>query len=144
MVCQTPAPRDGLLILGDVLLNITRTGLQAGRALRHRSLDRRRDTVQRRTKEIGIRKAMGATAVQVVGLLSKEFAQLIGLAGAVALPVAYVVMDGWLANFAYRTPLGVGLFLGALALTALVAFLAMGPQAVRAARLDPASTLKDE
>jgi len=101
-------------------------------------------TVQRRTKEIGIRKAMGATAVQVVGLLSKEFIQLIGLAGAAALPVAYVVMDGWLANFAYRTPLGAGLFLGALALTALVAFLAMAPQAARAARLDPASTLKDE
>jgi len=87
---------------------------------------------------------MGATAVQVVGLLSKEFIQLIGLAGAAALPVAYVVMDGWLANFAYRTPLGAGLFLGALALTALVAFLAMAPQAARAARLDPASTLKDE
>ena len=101
-------------------------------------------TVQRRTKEIGIRKALGATAPQVVGLLSKEFVQLIGLAGAVALPVAYVVMDGWLANFAYRTSLGVGLFASALVLTVLVAFLAIGSQALRAARLDPASTLKDE
>ncbi len=101
-------------------------------------------TVQRREKEIGIRKALGATATQVVGLLSREFVQLVGLAFVVAAPLAYVGMQRWLQDFAYRTDLGVGLFLGAGALAFAIAILTVGTQALRAARLDPATTLRDE
>jgi putative ABC transport system permease protein len=98
-------------------------------------------TAQRRTKEIGIRKALGATGVQIVGLLSKEFLQLVGVAFVVALPVAYLGMDRWLQDFAYRTDLGVWLFGLAGALATLIAFLTVSYQAIRAAQTNPANTL---
>jgi putative ABC transport system permease protein len=101
-------------------------------------------TAQRRTKEIGIRKALGATATQIVGLLSKEFLQLVGLAFFVALPVAYLSMDRWLQDFAYRMDLGVPLFVLAGVLAATVAFLTVSYQAIRAAQTNPANTLHGE
>ena len=101
-------------------------------------------TVQRREKEIGIRKALGATETQVVGLLSKEFVQLVGLAFLVASPLAYFGMQQWLRDFAYRTSLGADLFLLAGGLAVGVALLTISTQAFRAARLDPATTLRDE
>jgi putative ABC transport system permease protein len=101
-------------------------------------------TVQRREKEIGIRKALGATETQVVGLLSKEFVLLVGLAFLVATPLAYVGMQRWLQDFAYRTSLGIDLFLLAGGLALGIALLTISTQALRAARLDPATTLRDE
>ena len=101
-------------------------------------------TVQRRRKEIGIRKALGATVSQVVGLVSKEFLQLVAIAAALALPIAYVGMQRWLQDFAYRTTVGVDVLLGAVVLSALIAAGTVSYQAVRAARLDPATTLRDE
>lgn len=101
-------------------------------------------TAQRRTKEIGIRKALGATATQVVGLLSKEFLWLVAIAFGVAAPGAYVAMRRWLEDFAYRTELGVGLFLGAGLLAGVVALLTVSIQARRAAHTDPATALRDE
>ena len=101
-------------------------------------------TVQRRTKEIGIRKALGATVGQVVGLVSKEFVQLVGIAAVIGLPVAYYAMQRWLQDFAYRTAVGIDVLVGAAGLAAVVALGAISYQALRAARLDPATTLKDE
>jgi putative ABC transport system permease protein len=101
-------------------------------------------TVQRRTKEIGIRKALGATASQVVALLSKQFVQLVAIAAVVALPLAYLAMQRWLQDFAYRTSVGVDVLLGAAGLAAFVALVTIGHHALRAARLSPALTLKDE
>jgi putative ABC transport system permease protein len=101
-------------------------------------------TVQRRRKEIGIRKALGATAPQVVGLVSKEFLQLVGIAAVVGLPAAYLGMRRWLQDFAYQTTVGADVLIGAVALSLLVAAVAVGYHAVRAARLDPATTLRDE
>jgi len=101
-------------------------------------------TVQRRAKEIGIRKALGATASQVVMLLSTEFVQLVALAFVVGVPVAYFGMQQWLADFAYRASLGVDLFLLAGVLAFGIAVLTISTQAFRAARLDPATTLRDE
>jgi putative ABC transport system permease protein len=101
-------------------------------------------TVQRRRKEIGIRKALGATASQVVGLLSKQFLTLVGIGALVALPGAYWAMEQWLAGFAYRTSVGTSVLVGSVALAGVVAFVAIGYQALQAARLDPATTLKDE
>jgi putative ABC transport system permease protein len=101
-------------------------------------------TAQRRKKEVGIRKALGATATQIVHLLSVDFLKLVGVAFAVAAPLAYWAMQRWLQDFAYRTDIGVGLFLGAGALAFAIALLTVGTQALRAARLDPATTLRDE
>lgn len=101
-------------------------------------------TVQRRAKEIGIRKALGASVAQVVGLLSREFIQLVGLAAFLGLPVAYLAMQRWLSEFAYRMDLGVGVFVMSVVLACLMAVIAISYQALRAARLDPAQTLQDE
>lgn len=101
-------------------------------------------SVQTRTREIGIRKALGATVSSVVGLLSKDFLLLIGIAVAGGIPVAWWLNTLWLRAFAYRIDLGVWTFvLSAAALLAL-ALLAIGSQTVRAARTDPATTLRDE
>jgi putative ABC transport system permease protein len=101
-------------------------------------------TVQRRRKEIGIRKALGATAGQVVGLVSKEFVQLVAVAAVLGLPVAYYAMRQWLQDFAYRTTVGADVLAGAAVLASAVALVAIGYQALQAARLDPATTLRDE
>jgi putative ABC transport system permease protein len=101
-------------------------------------------TVQRRKKEIGIRKALGATAPQVVGLLSKQFLMLVGIGALVALPGAYWAMEQWLSGFAYRTSVGAGVLAGSVVLAGVVAFIAIGYHALQAAHLDPATTLKDE
>ena len=101
-------------------------------------------TVQQRTKEIGIRKALGATAASLATLLSGDFAKLVGIAFAVATPVAYLGMQQWLESFAYRVELGAGVFLGAGALALVVALGAVGTQAYRAARLDPTKALRSE
>jgi putative ABC transport system permease protein len=101
-------------------------------------------TVQRRRKEIGIRKALGATAAQVVGLVSKDFVQLVAAAAVIGLPVAYWGMQQWLQDFAYRTTVGADVLVGAAALAVLVALLTIGYHALRAAQLSPALTLRDE
>jgi putative ABC transport system permease protein len=99
---------------------------------------------QRRTKEVGIRKALGATVTQVIGLLSKDFLRLVGVAFVVAAPLAYWGMQQWLQNFAYRVDLGVGLFVGAGVLALCIAFLTVSTQAWSAARTDPATALRSE
>ena len=99
---------------------------------------------EQRTKEIGIRKALGATARQIVVLLSKEFVVLVGLALVVAVPVAYVGVRRWLQDFACRIDLSPWIFLLAGALTLGIALLTVSTHALRAARLDPATTLRDE
>jgi putative ABC transport system permease protein len=101
-------------------------------------------TVQRRRKEIGIRKALGATVTQIVGLLSKQFLALVGAGALIALPVAYWGLERWLQDFAYRTSVGPGVLGSAAGLAALVALLAISYHALRAARLNPATTLQEE
>jgi len=99
---------------------------------------------QQRTKEIGIRKVLGATASGIVGLLSKEFLTLVGIAFVIAIPVAYLAMQRWLQDFAYRIDLDISTFVLAGVLALLIAALTVGQQAWRAARLDPAIALRDE
>jgi putative ABC transport system permease protein len=100
--------------------------------------------VEQRRREISIRRALGATAASVVGLLSKDMVRLVGLAFLVAVPVAYLAAQQWLADFAYRIDLGAGVFLGAGLLALAVALLAVGTQAWRAARQDPTTALRAE
>jgi putative ABC transport system permease protein len=99
---------------------------------------------RQRTKEVGIRKALGATVQSVILLLSKDFLKLVGFAFLVAVPAAYLGMNQWLQDFAYRIDLGPGLFLLAGALALLIAAATVSTQAWRAARVDPASALRSE
>lgn len=99
---------------------------------------------RRREKEIGIRKVLGATATNIVTLLSKEFLLLVGLACVVAAPVAYLGVRRWLRDFAYRVELSPWVFVGASLLAAAIALATISVQALRAARTDPATTLRDE
>ncbi len=99
---------------------------------------------ERRTKEIGVRKVLGATVADILLLLSREFLLLLAAAMLIAWPVAWYVMDKWLANFAYRIELDWLTFLagGLIALT--VAALTVGYQALRAATTDPVKALHYE
>ena len=99
---------------------------------------------ERRTKEIGIRKVLGASSTSLVALLNREFVRCVIVANLVAWPVAAYVMNRWLKNFAYRASLAPPIFLGAAALTLVIALLTVSGQALRAARSNPADTLRYE
>ncbi|MEZ4699799.1 MAG: ABC transporter permease [Rhodothermales bacterium] len=99
---------------------------------------------ERRSKEIGIRKVLGASVSNLVSLLSREFIALVVVAFAVAIPVAYFTMERWLDSFAYRMPLGMGVFLAAGVLAIAIALLTVIYQAVRAALADPVDSLRYE
>jgi len=100
-------------------------------------------TVQR-TKEIGIRKALGSTSSQVVMLLSKGFVQLVIVANMIAWPLAWYVMDRWLQGFPYRITINPFLFVVAGLGVVLIAFLSVGFQTLKAAGVNPASRLRSE
>lgn len=101
-------------------------------------------TTEQRTKEIGIRKILGASVTNVLMLLSKEFAKLIIIGFCFAVPVSYFVMNNWLRNFTFRVELSVMTFLIAGALTLLIALMTVSYQVVRAASKNPIETLKYE
>jgi putative ABC transport system permease protein len=100
--------------------------------------------LERRTKEIGVRKVPGASAPEIAVMLAKESAKRVLLANIVAWPVTYFVMAGWLRRFAYRDGIGIGVFVLATALTLLVAMATVGWQAVRGANADPVRSLRYE
>ena len=98
----------------------------------------------RRTKEIGIRKVLGASQSQILSLLSREFVLYIALSSLIAFPIAYYATNQWLQTFAYRTGLGISTFLlGSLVLFFIV-FTTVTTQTLKAARANPADALRDE
>jgi len=101
-------------------------------------------TTERRTKEIGIRKVLGASASSIVTLLSKDFLKLVLIAFVLAAPLAYLAMSRWLEDFAYRIELGPGIFLIAGGLALLLALATVSYQAVKAALADPVTSLRYE
>lgn len=101
-------------------------------------------TAERRVKEIGIRKILGATHFGIVRLLSAEFTVMVLIAIAIALPASYFICHSWLTSFAYRAALPLWLFACAGIITLLIAWLTVGVQTLRAARANPAETLKSE
>jgi ABC-type antimicrobial peptide transport system permease subunit len=101
-------------------------------------------TAVQRTKEIGIRKVLGATVNNIVTLLSREFLVLVTIAFVIAVPVAWFTADKWLGDFAFRVEIGVGVFALAGFLSVLIAFVTVGSQALKAAVADPAESLRYE
>jgi len=99
---------------------------------------------EQRKKEVGIRKALGASVGAVAGLLCREFLKLVGLAALIAWPIAYFAMTVWLRGFAYRTGLSPWTFLGSGLAALTIAFLTVGYQAIRAASGNPVDSLKYE
>jgi putative ABC transport system permease protein len=101
-------------------------------------------TAEQRTKEIGIRKVLGASVSGLVLLLSKEFMALVALANLIAWPIAYYAMNRWLQGFAYRIELGPGVFILGGVLALVIALLTVSAQAIRAARANPVEALRYE
>ena len=101
-------------------------------------------TAERRLKEIGIRKALGASDLSIVRLLSGDFTKMVLLAIAIALPVSYFLAARWLESFAFRIDLAWWYFAGAGLLALLIAWFTVGLQTVRAARVNPVECLRDE
>jgi putative ABC transport system permease protein len=101
-------------------------------------------STEARTKEIGIRKVMGASVRSVVVLLSKDFLKLVFIAVAVASPLAYYGVEQWLNNFPYRVQVGWWIFALAGGLSLSIALLTISYQAIRAALMNPVESLKSE
>jgi putative ABC transport system permease protein len=101
-------------------------------------------TAEQRTKEIGIRKVLGASVSSVVLLLSKDFLKLVLVAIVIGSPVAYYLMNKWLSDFAYRIEISWWVFAAAAILAVSVALLTVGYQAIRAALMNPVESLKTE
>jgi putative ABC transport system permease protein len=97
-----------------------------------------------RTKEIGIRKVLGASVASIIGLVSKDFLVLVAVAIVIATPVAWWLMRGWLEGFAYRVELSWWVFAGAGVLAVAIAFATVASQAWRAARSNPVDALRSE
>jgi putative ABC transport system permease protein len=99
-------------------------------------------TTEQRTKEIGVRKVLGATSGQVVLLLNRDMTLWVIVGAVLALPAAWWAMDTWLGDFAYRTELSWWTFAGAAAVAALMAWLTVSWQSYRAATTDPVTAIR--
>lgn len=101
-------------------------------------------TAEQRTKEIGIRKAMGASVSQIILLLSKDFLKLVAVAFVFASPVAYLLSKRWLEDFEYHIDINLWIFAGAGLLTVLIAWLTMSYQSIKVALTNPSKSLRTE
>lgn len=101
-------------------------------------------TAERRVKEIGIRKVMGASVFGIVGMLSVDFIKLIGVAFILAVPLGYYAMNRWLENFAYKIELDIAIFILAGAVSLGIAWITIGFEAVKAALGKPVDSLRSE
>lgn len=97
-----------------------------------------------KTKEIGIRKVLGATASNIVVLITQDFTKLVLIAIALGLPISYWMMSKWLHDFAYKTEIGAGPIVISSLICIVIALGTAGYQAVKAALVDPAKTLRNE
>ncbi len=101
-------------------------------------------TAEQRTKEIGIRKVLGASLNSIVLLLSKEFGKLIIIAFALAAPISWFAVDWWLKGYTYKVEIGIFVYLLAGLISFAIAWITMGYQSIRAATSDPVKSLRSE
>ncbi len=101
-------------------------------------------TAEQRSKEIGIRKVLGASVSGLVKLLSKDFLKLVGISILIAIPMAWYGMDSWLQDYAYRIEIDWRIFLVAGVVALLIALVTVSFQAVKAALANPVDSLKTE
>src|SRR5262249_42771369 len=101
-------------------------------------------TTSQRLKEIGVRKVLGASVLNIVYMLCSQFMKLIVVASIVALPLAWYGMDTWLAQFAFRIGIGWPLFVLPLIALAVIALLTVGIQVMKGAMTNPAKVLRSE
>ena len=99
---------------------------------------------ERRLKEIGVRKVMGASVTQILGMMSKEFVRLVLVALVIAIPLSWYAMQQWLQGFAYKTPLNIEPFLYAGLCALAIALATISYESLKAANTDPAKTLRNE
>ncbi len=97
-----------------------------------------------RTKEIGVRKILGASVVNILGLVSKEYVMMISLSLVLAFPLAWYIMTGWLQNFAYKINIGWGLFAAAGIISIGLAILTISFHAIKVATRNPVESLRNE
>lgn len=98
----------------------------------------------RRTKEVGIRKVLGASVQHILVLFSKEFIILILIAFCIAGPLAFYIMRQWLQNFTYQIDIGVGVFVAAIAASVVIAIITVSYQSLKAATVNPVESLRNE
>ena len=101
-------------------------------------------TVEQRTKELGVRRVLGASVAGIVVMLSKDFLKLVFIGFVIATPVTWYLTTEWLAKFSYRIELGVGVFLLAGLSALLIALLTVSWQSIKAAVSNPVNSLKNE
>ena len=101
-------------------------------------------TATKRTKEIGVRKVLGSSTQNIVVLLSKELLKPVLLATVIAMPLGYYTMNNWLQNFSYRTPIHWWIFALAASVTIGIALFTISFKAIKAALMNPVTSLKTE
>jgi putative ABC transport system permease protein len=97
-----------------------------------------------RTKEIGVRKVLGSSTFALVRLLSANYLILVLISFVIACPIAFVIMDEWLSQFAYQIPLSLWIFISAGLLCLFIAVVTVGIKSWQSAKMDPARSLKYE
>ncbi len=101
-------------------------------------------TLKNRTKEIGIRKILGASIAHIVQLVTSDFLKLVIIGALIAVPISWLLMNRWLDEFAYRIPLYWWVFVEAVLLAVIIAIMTIGTQSLRAALSNPVDSLRQE